>query len=111
MAIRAVHLEIAYCLDTNSFLNAFWRFTHRRGIPSEIISDNGKNFVAGDKELKKLAQSLEFDEIKNKTTSKGVKWTFNPPYAPHHGGAFESMVKAAKKAMNLQFSNADINDE
>ena len=111
MAIRAVHLEMAYSLDTNSFLNAFWRFTNRRGTPSEIVSDNGKNFVAGEKEIQMLVKSMDMDEIYNKTSIKGIKWTFNPPYSPHHGGAFESMVKAAKKSMNIHFGNSDINDE
>ena len=41
----AVHLEIAYGLDTDSLLNAFYRMTNRRGPPVEMLSDNGTNFV------------------------------------------------------------------
>ena len=111
LATRGVHLEMAYSLDTSSFLNAFWRFTHRRGVPKEITSDNGKNFVAGKKELQLCTFELEEDEIINKTAHTGLKWIFNPPLAPHHGGVFESMIKAAKKSMGINFNNADITDE
>ena len=38
---RAVHLEMAWVLDTDTFLNAFARFTSRRGVPKEVISDRG----------------------------------------------------------------------
>ena len=41
LATRAVHLEMAFGLDTNSFLNAFYRMSNRRGLPEELISDNG----------------------------------------------------------------------
>jgi hypothetical protein len=108
MATRAVHLEMAYALDTGSFMNAFWRFTHRRGIPSEMTSDNGKNFVAGEKELRKLITSLDHESIINNTS---IVWKFNPPYSPHHGGVFETMIKAAKRAMYSQLKNADFTDE
>ena len=111
LSTRAVHLEMAYSLDTNAFINAFWRFTHRRGFPEEVTSDNGKNFVAGEKEIKHLVESLRKDEIINRTSTRKIKWNFNPPYAPHHGGVFESMIKASKKAMNIQFNNADITAE
>ena len=42
---RAVHLEIAYGLDVDSYLNALNRMINRRGVPDEILSDNGTNFV------------------------------------------------------------------
>ena len=52
---RAVHLEMAWGLDTDTFLNAFARFNSRRGVPKEVISDRGTNFVGAVGELKKLA--------------------------------------------------------
>ena len=110
-ATRAAHLEMAYSLDTCSFLNSFWRFTHRRGTPKEIVSDNGTNFISGEKELKKLVNSLNKEEIINKTAHKNINWKFNPPHSPHHGGVFESMIKSAKKAMYSQINNSDITDE
>ena len=45
LSCRAVHLEIAFAMDTDSFLNAFYRMVNRQGLPKEIISDNGTNFV------------------------------------------------------------------
>ena len=42
---RAIHLEMAYGLDTDSFLRCLMRMTCRRGNPQEIISDPGTNFV------------------------------------------------------------------
>jgi len=54
LASRAVHLEIAYGLDVDSFLNALNRMINRRGVPDEMLSDNGTNFVAANKELCEL---------------------------------------------------------
>ena len=39
LATRAVHLEMS-----DSFLKAFCRMVNRRGLPEEMLSDNGTNF-------------------------------------------------------------------
>ena len=59
-----------------------------------MLSDNGKNFVATDRELREMTNKMV--KLMSQITSKGIKWNFNPPYAPHFGGVFETMIKAAK---------------
>ena len=54
LIIRAVHVEVAHSLDTDSFINALRRFMARRGTPKEIRSDNGTNFTSAESELKQL---------------------------------------------------------
>lgn len=50
LVVRAVHFEIAFFLDTSSFLMAFWRFSRRRILLNVIYSDNGTNLTAREKE-------------------------------------------------------------
>jgi hypothetical protein len=102
---------MAFSMDTDSFLNAFYRMVNRRGLPEEIISDNGTNFVGAEKELRQLVERLDKNRIIASTSNKGVKWHFNPPHAPHFGGVFETMVKSAKKAIYAILGTADITDE
>ena len=85
LASRAVHLEMAYGLDTNSFLNALYRMVNRRGLPQEMLSDNGGNFVGANKELRKLLMDLDKNKIISSTANQGIKWHYNPPLAPHFG--------------------------
>ena len=110
LATRAVHLEMAYSLETDSFLNAFFRMTSRRGMPSDVLTDNGSNFVGGKNELDDL-QILDQNRIEEATSSYGVRWHFNPPLAPHFSGVHEVMIKAAKRAIYAILGNADITDE
>ena len=60
---RAVHLEMSWSLDTESFLQAFTRFVKRRGVPEFVVSDNGGNFVAAEKELRHALASLDQTKI------------------------------------------------
>ena len=113
LATRAIHLEMAWALDTESFLNCFTRFTSRRGIPSEFTSDNGTNFVGAVKEIRDLVNQLDSDRIQQKTTHmfNKVTWHFNPPAAPHFGGVHEAMIKSAKHSIYAVLGNSDIRDE
>ena len=104
-----MHLEMAYGLDTDSFLNAFYRMCMRRGLPKDITSDNGTNFVGAVKEL--LKDQLDEDQIMKEGANKGVKWHFNPPLAPHFGGVHEIMIKAAKRAIFAVVGNGEVSDE
>lgn len=111
MKTRAIHLEPAFGLDTDSFMNAFYRFSSRRGLPEIVVSDNGSNFVGAVHELKGLLEHIDKDKVQRNAANRGVQWYFNPPGTPHFGGVHESMVKCAKRAIFAIFSNASVSDE
>ena len=112
LTTRAVHLEMSYALDTDSFINAFTRMTSRRGTPTYVISDNGTNFVGAERELRELVEALDADRIAQETSKYcPIDWKFNPPCAPHFGGVFEALIKSAKKAIKVILGDADVSDE
>ena len=112
LTTRAVHLEMSYSLDTDSFINAFTRMTSRRGTPAYVISDNGTNFVGAERELRELVEALDVDRIAQETSRyHPIEWKFNPPCAPHFGGVFEALIKSAKKAIKAILGDADVSDE
>ena len=84
---------------------------NRRGLPEEIYSDNGTNFIGGNKELKELITNLDEETRKESLANRGGKWFFNPPLAPHFGDVHDSMIKAAKRAVVSILSNSDVKDE
>jgi hypothetical protein len=63
MASRAVHIETAVSLETDSFINALRRFIARRGPVREIRSDQGTNLVGAEKELNLALKEMNHDEI------------------------------------------------
>lgn len=101
MAIRAVHIEIAHDLSSSSFIHVFRQFGSRRGFPEELYSDNGSNFRKANKEIKSAIDDWSKVDVAQFCTSKRCKWFFNPPAAPHMGGAWERLVQSIKKHLYL----------
>ena len=99
LKIRAVHIELAENMETDSFILCLRNFIGRRGQPSDIYSDNGTNFVGAERELREGFKRLDQEKIENFLTKGMTQWHFNPPYAPHMGGAWERMVQSTKRAL------------
>ena len=59
MASRAIHLETATLLETDSFLNALRRFLSRRGPVCQIRCNQGTNFVGARRELKEAPAEVD----------------------------------------------------
>ena len=98
MTIRCVHLEVVEATDTDSFINAVRRLV-RRGSPTHVYSDNGTNFWGATTELKEFILKLDKDAITNFASMNQILWSFNPPAAPHMGGAWERLVRSTKEVM------------
>lgn len=99
LTTRAVHLEVAHTLTTNSFIAAFQRFTSRRGTHEKVYSDNGTNLVSGELELRKSMEQWNQANISRYMSHRDIIWTFNPPYASHRGGVWERMIRETRKIL------------
>jgi hypothetical protein len=108
---RCVHLEMAYSLDTSSFICCLDRFMNRRGVPATLHSDNGTNFVGAQRQLAECLDNLNQSAIISHLNRKMTKWYFNPPAAPHFGGVWERMVRAAKEALVAVLGKQRLTDE
>lgn len=95
---KAVHIEAVTDLTTAAFMAAFDRFTGRRGLPSNMYSDNATNFLGADREFQRLfKKALDIKQIQNCSANKGIQWHFIPPRSPHFGGLWEAAVKSVKR--------------
>ena len=108
---RAIHIEIAFSLDTSSFINALRRFTARRGPVKYIRSDQGSNFVGANNELVDAIKSLDNDKIEENLLKKEIQWDFNPPYSSHHGGIWERQIRTIRKVLDGILTEQTLTDE
>ena len=116
MASRAIHLEIANSLDTDSFLNAFRRFTSRRGPVRQLRSDQGTNFVGARRELLEALNEMDQEKIKSSLLKEHCDWiTFkmNVPSASHMGGVWERQIRTVRNVLSslLQHNSEQLDDE
>ena len=106
-----MHLEIVWDLTTTYFILALRRFCSRRGYPHIIRSDNGKNFVGADSEVKTAMKGLDTMRIEKEVNNNQTNGLFNPPCSPWMSGAMESMVKVTKRALKTIIKERTFTDD
>ncbi|XP_058791049.1 uncharacterized protein LOC131664177 [Phymastichus coffea] len=112
-ATRAIHLEVVSDMTTRPFLDAFSRFTGRRGIPHTVYSDNATTFQGASAELCRLFdEASSFSkEVKDALAADCVSWEFIPPRAPYFGGLWEAGVKSFKHHLKRVLGDATLTFE
>jgi len=112
MASRAVHLETANSMDTDSFINALRRFIAVRGPIRQLRSDMGSNFVGAKREL----DTVNHKHIKDYLLSNDCDYfnfKMNVPSASHMGGIWERQIRTVRSVLSglLEQSGQQLDDE
>ena len=100
---RAVHLQLIPNMSTQTFLCSFKRFTLRRGVPAQVVSDNAKTFVSAAQTLQDV---LRNQEVQQYFSGMNIQWIFNLEKAPWWGGFFERLVQSVKRCLKKSIGKA-----
>ena len=103
MTSRAVHIETANSLSTDSFINAYRRFVGRRGPVRQLRSDRGTKFVGARSEPEAALAEMSDGKITAELLKEKCDWvTFkmNPPHASHMGGVWERMIRSVRNVLS-----------
>ncbi|XP_049868077.1 uncharacterized protein LOC126378158 isoform X1 [Pectinophora gossypiella] len=107
---KAIHIELASDMTTNTFLSCFKRFISRRNKPTKVYCDNGSYYKGADNVLRELYNLLNSTGHQNKVleygTSERITFNFIPSYSPVFGGLWEAGVKSVKYHMKRVIGNA-----
>ena len=93
---RAVHLEVVDNLTTTSFIMCLRRLAASKGVPSLILSDNHKTFIAGETFLLEMQQD---PAVQDHLSATNIRWKHQTPRSPWMGGHFERLVRTIKASL------------
>lgn len=111
LTIRAIHIEVADSMSTDSFINALRRFIARRGQVKVIRCDRGTNFVSGERELREAINEWNQALLHQTLLAKGIDWYFNPPHASHFGGIWERQIRTVRKILVAVLKEQTLTDD
>ena len=111
LTTRAIHIELAGDLSTDSFLLALRKFISRRGYVKVMRSDNVTNFVGANNELNLCIKQLGQIKLHKFSNHQNPEWIFNPPASPWMGGLRESLVKSVKTGLKAIVKDSIFTDE
>ena len=99
---RAIRLEIANSLDTDSFINALRRFLCLRGPIRQLRSDRGTNFIGAENELQRAVSEMDEQQITEFLKKEGCdyfRFQTNVPHASHMGGVWERQIRTVRSIL------------
>lgn len=116
LVTRAIHLEVANSLETDSYINALRRFICRRGPVRQMRSDNGSNFIGARRELKEALAEMDQSQVKEEMLKENCDWfevKLNVPSASHMGGIWERQIRTVRSVLSalLEKNGQQMNDE
>ena len=101
MTTRALHMEIAADLTTDSFLNVLRRFVARKRSLKHLYSDSATNFVGAEKLLQNEPTKCNQHCIGEHLHQNGIEWSINPPASSPFGGIWERMIRSIREVLNV----------
>ena len=99
-SFRAVHIEVADSLETDSFIQALRRFICRRRPVREIRCDRGTNFIGAEAELKKAIDEIDDQKVKAELLKAKIDWIKNPASASNFGDVWERQIRSVRNVMS-----------
>ena len=111
LTTRAIHLEVAQSMDSDSFVHSMRRFIARRGVPEVMRSDNGSNVVGGNKELREAISKWNESQIHEFLLQRNIKWLFNPPLGSLFGEVWEQCIRIVRKILVALMKEQPLDDQ
>ena len=109
LATKAIHIEVVSDQSTPTLIAALKRFCSIRGLPKNIYTDNGANFVGARNELHDLYLFLQLpstnEALRSSLMEDKISWHTIPQRAPHFGGIWEAAVKSTKHHLKRTVGN------
>lgn len=99
---RAIHIETAVSLTTDSFINALRRFISIGGPIRDLRSDRGTNFIGAKRELAEVVSEMNEDQIRQFLLQEGcdyLAFKTNVPSASHMGGVWERQIRSVRNVL------------
>ena len=96
MSCRAVHIEVAFSLTTDSFINAYRRFVSIRGKVNVLRSDCGTNFIGAEREIRHELDGIDNNKVRAHLMKDACDFKFNVPSASHAGGVWERQIRSVR---------------
>ncbi|KAK0150235.1 hypothetical protein N1851_008850 [Merluccius polli] len=93
LTTRCVHLDLLNTIEADGFLLALRERT-------SVVQ----------RELKEAFAAME-PQLQERLAKQRIKFKFNPPAAPHFGGAWEGEIQAVKKALQVVIGAQSLQEE